>query len=62
MFQNLSRRSIEIGGFETRLKFIKFGLCLFNLFISFISSQLKFTWINWRGLNTTQREQMPNEL
>ena len=30
IFQNLIRRSIETGfwGFDTRLKFIKFGLCI----------------------------------
>jgi len=32
MFQDLSRRSMEtvFGGFETRLKFIKFGLRIAN--------------------------------
>ena len=30
MFQDFTRRSIETGGFETRLKFIKFGL-LFDI-------------------------------
>ena len=30
MFQDSSQRSIETDGFDTRLKFIKFGLSEFN--------------------------------